>query len=353
MIIQHRRSRRLFDAGVALCIGTLMLFATVHQLEGFAFVFAGDSNGIDVVTHPTGYTGAGGTLTVSVGIDPTSVNASDMITSVQNVICVFNELEPTTANLATADVPGSSVDFESTLLHEMGHSLGLAHPNAATESGLSGDDRNYTKTTTGDNNSFDLDDGTDNVIGSSDDTRGDDVNLHWYLIGVNSPFTISDSVVDSTTYTRELGSLPAGHTFATNGDRDVSTLLGVTRQPDSRDIIQAYLRRISPFTNEFGAFEAYQNPDGTLFWATEESLVSRDGRWAQSFAGQTEAAMQQGAFFAEAQRTLTHDDVAAIRFAESGLDEIAGTADDYDLVLVYEGLTSSADITIDFDSTLR
>ena len=43
--------------------------------RGGVYIFAGDSNGLDVVTHPKGYTGTGGPLSVSVCIDPASPNA--------------------------------------------------------------------------------------------------------------------------------------------------------------------------------------------------------------------------------------------------------------------------------------
>src|SRR5262249_21639544 len=48
------------------------------------FIFAGDANGVDVVTHPPGYGGSGGTVNVTVCIDPTSTNATSMVQSVQN-----------------------------------------------------------------------------------------------------------------------------------------------------------------------------------------------------------------------------------------------------------------------------
>jgi hypothetical protein len=61
--------------------------------------------------------------------------------------------------------------------------------------------------------------------------------------------------------------------------------------------------------------------------------------------------MQQGSFSDEIQRDLTADDIAGLRYAMAGLDEIAGTADDYTLELTYAGLTTSADIVIDFDNS--
>jgi len=63
--------------------------------------------------------------------------------------------------------------------------------------------------------------------------------------------------------------------------------------------------------------------------------------------------MQQGTFPDEAQRTLNHDDVATLRFAMSGIDEIAGTADDYSINLIYSGQVppGGADIVVDFDSS--
>ncbi len=265
-------------------------------VQAGAFIFASDANGVDIVTHPIGYTGSNQELVLKVCIQPGTANASAMETSVKNVVATFNALQPTTGNLlfgSDNNIPSGSVDFESTVLHEMGHCLGLAHVNAASESGLSGDDRNYTKATRGDNGVFDLDAGDDNVIGSSDDLRGDDVNLHWFRISNNDPFSIA-ATVDSTTYSRDLADLPAGHSFAANADRDVGVLLGVA---------------------------------------------------------DTEAVMQQGTHSDEAQRTLNHDDVATLRYAMSGLDELATGADDYTIKLVYQGITSSdCDINLIFDN---
>ncbi len=269
------------------------------SVQAGTYMFASDANGLDIVTHPTGYTGSASNqeVVVKVCINPASANASAMETSVRNVVAVYNAKQATTGNLlfgADNNIPAGAVDFESTVLHEMGHCLGLAHPNAASESGLSGGDTNYTKATKGSNGVFDIDAGADGVIGSSDDVRGDDVNLHWFRISNNDPFTI-DAVVDSSTYSRDVANLPAGHSFAANADRSVGALLGVA---------------------------------------------------------DTEAVMQQGTGNDEAQRTLSPDDVATLLYAISGIDEVASTTDDYSVRLVYQGITSTdCDVNLQFDNT--
>ena len=268
--------------------------------EGFAgtFIFAGELNGVDLVAHPASYTGQGGTLTVRVCIVPNSANAAVMEIPVQNNINIYNRLQPTTGNLVSGgnnNIPsGQVVDFESVALHELGHCIGLAHVNAASESGLTGNNQNYTKATDGSNNLFDIGAGADGTIGSNDDVRGDDVNLHWYRKSNNNPFTI-DNTVDSSTYARDLSDLPTGHNFATNADRTVAINLGYPS---------------------------------------------------------TEAVMQQLTFFDEAQRTLTHDDVATLRYAASGKNEVAGNNDDYTINLEYGGINNSnCDINLKFDNS--
>ena len=282
---------------VAISLAAVIVLAATRALESGAYIFAEEFlSREDIITHPQGYTGTGGPLNISVAIDPMSDNASAMEISVQNMVNTFNALVATTGNLVIGGgnniTPSNAIDFESVALHELGHSLGLAHPNAASESGLSGSNQNYTRATDGVDNMFNLNDGADNVIGSSDDIRGDDVNLHWFRTSNNNPFTIAGTV-DGTTYSRDTANLPSGHTFATNADRTVSTLLGVSN---------------------------------------------------------TEAVMQQGTNFDEAQRTLTHDDVATLRIGMAGLDETEGTSDDYTLNLTFAGQTTSANIVLNFDN---
>ncbi len=263
-----------------------------------AYIFADEINGVNIVTHPSTYTGTEDIVTIRVCIDPASLNATDMEYSVQKIVAEYNQLTPTLGNVLLGganNIPSGAIDFQSVALHEVGHCLGLAHVNAASESGLIANQQNYTKATDGADNELNLNAGADGVIGSSDDGRGDDVNLHWFRTSNNDPFTI-DAVVDSTTYSRDLVNLPAGHNFAANADRAVSTLLGYS---------------------------------------------------------QTEAVMQQGSFFDEEQRTLGHDDIATLRYAASGLDELeSGASDNYDIVLEYGGISASnCDISMAITST--
>ncbi|NNJ26961.1 PEP-CTERM sorting domain-containing protein [Alienimonas chondri] len=278
----------------ALLSAALSTASTPAAFAGF--IFAGESNGVDVVAHPIGYDGTGGLLNISVGIDPTSMFANEMMISTQNVVNTFNRMTAVTGNLDTSGtVPFAQFDFESVLLHEMGHSMGLAHVNIGGSSAAN----EYTFSTDGTNNVFDTNPGADGVIGSADDLRGDDVNLIYFDKATNDPFAIAavndpNAIIDSTTYSRDLADLPVGDNYAAQGSRAVAALTGY---------------------------------------------------------GDTEAVMQQGTFNGEAQRDFAAQDVAHMRYARSGLDSLQGTADDYTWELTFLGLDTGADIVIDFDNS--
>lgn len=172
-----------------------------------AFIFS-DTN-LERFTHPTPYTGTGGEIEVTFCVNPASESLDDLEVSARNVATVFNNLEPVTGNVLLGggnNIPGGAVDFESTLLHEVGHCLGLAHPNLASESGISSASWNYTQASRGANNTFNIEPGNDLVIGSADDLRGDDGNRHWFRIADNNPFLV-EAIVDTTTYSVDLAQI--------------------------------------------------------------------------------------------------------------------------------------------------
>jgi len=262
-----------------------------------SFLFAGDADGVNVIAHPLGFDGSGGTLSVSVCADPAGVppgvGEAAFGANVDLIVQTWNAAIPALDNLglgAANELSATEVDLRSALLHEMGHCLGLAHPNGGSEAGLSGDAANASRATVGFNLAFDVDPGVDGIYGSADDLRTDDAGLYWYDQLNNDPLSLP-AIVDASTLSRD-GGLPAGQLFAANGDRNVLAALGVAN---------------------------------------------------------TEAVMNELQFFDEVQRRLTAEDVRALRLARSGLDRTQGTADDYNVVLSYVGLTDSCNIPVRFD----
>jgi hypothetical protein len=289
-------------------LGVLAFAAALpSSVQAGGYLFAGEANGINLITHPQGYTGSQTALTVEVCIDPAgtiptnATSLADLEQSVKNTIATWNGLAPQVGNAllgAGNDVGASYFYFEGVLLHDVGHCVGLAHLNAASESGLEAGAIDSTQATDGVNNVFNINAGLDGVFGSKDDLRGDDVNLHWFRKDSNDPGKLPlPSPIDATTYDRDQSSLPAGHNFAANLDRTVAGLLGY---PSSSTV-------------------------------------------------KTEAVMQQGSFFDEAQRELTADGVGTLLLAASGVDELAGTADDYTVNMVYGGISSSSSCDMSFD----
>ena len=294
--IYRDAGRKVIDCGLFAGIATVCIAGICTNVHAGAFVFAGNGNSLDIIAHPSGYDGTGGPLLVNVCIDPTSQFASEMEVPTQNIVNTWNELTSTTGNISFS-APGllpSQVDFESIALHELGHCVGLAHPNLGGQTGVIGANTNFTASTPGANGSFAFNPGADGIVGSADDVRQDDENLHWFDMASNDPFALQ-SIIDATTFSRDLTNLPALDLYAANADRTVGAALG----------------------------------------------------YAES-----EAVMQQLTFAGEAQRALVADDVHTLTLASSGLDMQAGTADDYEVELQYQGISSTnCDINITFDAT--
>lgn len=165
------------------------------------------------VTHPFGYTGTGGDRIIDVCLDPTAMPiAGDPTQATENVLAEFNRLQGSIGNVvnaAGAGVPGGSLDYESFLMHELGHCMGLDHhvmgPSEVSctvgSTCVNNPHLFFSNTDRGGNNVYDADDGADNARGTSDDARGDDTNMVYFRIGSNNPF-VDAPIADRTTYTQ-------------------------------------------------------------------------------------------------------------------------------------------------------
>ena len=344
-----------FNTKAILPIGLLLTLLIVNTQQ-FCYMFnlGNAANGPKVVTHTTNYSGAGGSTTIKVGINPSSSNLAAFRIPILNNILIWNLQIATQKN--TKPLADSGLyDIESVALHEMGHALGLGHTNLASESGLGHPQSEATAAYKGSDGTFNVDPGSDGVYGSYDDNRGDDLNLN-YFNPTNNPFILA-TPTDKSTYKSNISYLPSGHKFATTGGISESVSLVSKRDVSEYDDLNV-INELAPVISyhshpaEVEEEELVDEGQGVeLGYQTicSETLLSHPDRQKRIRSGTTEAIMQQGTYGGEAQRTLSADDVAALYYARAGIDEIAGTSDDYNFNLVYAGESTGNNIDVYLD----
>lgn len=282
------------------CAAALVMAASaaidrIPQAEAGSFTFAGAANGVDVIVHPVGYTGAtllDGFLRVTVGVAKSALFSDGALQDIVDAINIWNTRKITVGNVRTGaatPVPVTAVDFETAALHQFGHALGLADFN---------DPQDFARADPGANGVLDQGAGADGLPGTLDDVRGDDASVTWSVDPTN-PFTDPPTPTDATTMWR------ADTVFPTLGRQEVATALAFPNVPAN-----------------------------------------------------TESVMISGPFLGEDQRSLTSEDIAMLRLAEAGADGFAGGADDYVVQLIWVGeidatpATENVGIFIDINPTV-
>ena len=142
--------------------------------------------------------------------------------------------------------------------------------------------------------------GTDMVRGSRDDIVTPNplppppnaLPLHWFRTSDNDPVVIDGTVIDFNTYGIFAPQLPAGSTWAANGNRYVSDLLGAG--DDTQNVMHASASRNMRYTG------------------------------------------------------ITADDVNTVSHGMSGLDTTAGTGDDYTILLTKVADCAIAEIEVEY-----
>jgi uncharacterized repeat protein (TIGR01451 family) len=276
---------------------------TVPALAG-SFIFSNDTNPARIL-HPIGASAAGGELTIGICLDPASPSTGgNPLQALENVVAEYNRLQGLAGNV---DDQALGNDFESALLHEVGHCVGMDHSTIGLADSCVGGSPDcgnsskyfFTIAHPGAGLLFDTGTGPDGQRATFDDQRGNDINRYWFQRGVANPWAAVPTVVDRSTHSVQLGELPGGALFP--------------------EVATAYDG--CPIPSDNSAFRGQLPTSNTMFpLVCASNLVRR----------------------------LAPDDVATLRIARSGFDGVQGTADDYAVSLEVVGAGPACDIPVRF-----
>ncbi len=248
------------------------------------------------IVHPPGFTGAGGHLTVRACTAPLAI---DVRPALQNAMALWSELTPNTGNCQLCqraeDIPlvaPVGPHLASVILHELGHcAMGLAHVNLTQ--GM------FPTSFTNNVDSVSIDVGLDGVRGSADDRPSPLPGtrlIHWFRIADNNPVVVDGTIIDQDSFTRALSSLPSGHVWSASANSDFRSA-----GDDTSDLL------------------GFPNTQAVMYSFHSERQV---------YTG------------------LSADDVSTVKMAMTGLDNEAGTGDDYTFGLQFEPDCAQANIEV-------
>jgi hypothetical protein len=141
------------------------------------------------------------------------------------------------------EAPEASTRFyaATVMLHEIGHcGMALAHVNRFWDTDWNGtfEDTSFTRSAEALNQANALDAGADTIRGSNDDFHtgfsGAAPSVSWFRPNDNDPFIIDSQSVGTSTFSRNLNNLPAGHSWAASAIRRVGQSLGY---PNSQSVM--------------------------------------------------------------------------------------------------------------------
>lgn len=202
--------------GKGACALVCMIWPLLPGMAAAGSFIPLDEAPAGTVIHPTGYRGAGGMLPIRVCLRPDALPASgDARPAIRNAVARFNRSEAMVGNVEVGS--DNRIDFESMLLHELGHCLGLGHsaigPAERVAFGAGEQVLFHANALPGPNGVLQAFAGADGVRGTHDDLRGDDRSTSWFARAHNDPYVMPPAIIDRSTFSAALGDLPVGHAF--------------------------------------------------------------------------------------------------------------------------------------------
>lgn len=128
-------------------------------------------------------------------------------------------------------LPVPPLELRTVLIHEIGHcAFGIDHPDW-----VNGDDEPTSFTSS--QNASTISPGSDGIRGTRDDLPSPLPGtrlIHWFRKADNDPFVVDPTIIDDSTYSRQIISLPPGSSWPASGSRPVGESLGY---PDSQSVM--------------------------------------------------------------------------------------------------------------------